>query len=184
MLKSFVCVLVAAAVFHATTAYAAPVTVDFAIPTSTPTVGSFTFDSSLDGSVLGYADLDAFSITLWTGSSYDLTFVTTGTFAVNEFAFDTSSDSFVNLDPQVGLITAVRSDFSAGFFVSALDEFCSASLPGPCVADYPGAIADGGGVFDDVAVERVNGVPVSAPTTFTLLAFGMLVHMRRRCGII
>lgn len=178
MLKSFACVTMTAAVFYATTAGAVPVTVDFSVPTSTPTVGSFTFDSSLEGSVIGYGDLDAFSITLWTGGSYDLTFVTTGTFAVHEFAFDTALDAFVDPDPQVGLITAVRSDFSAGFFVSALDEICSVSLFGPCVADYPGAVAEGGGVFNDIAVERVSGISVAAPMTLTLVAIGALACMR------
>lgn len=61
-------------------AQAAPVVVNFEINTVGPTVGSFTFDSSLNGGVIGYSDLSAFSITLWNGSTYDLAFINTGAF--------------------------------------------------------------------------------------------------------
>src|ERR1700741_3885226 len=82
-------------------AYASPVTITFDFKDASATDlanGSFTFDSSLDGSVLSYASLSAFTFHFpVSGASYDLAFVNSGGFQSPflNFEFDSSIDAFV-----------------------------------------------------------------------------------------
>lgn len=154
-------------------AEASPIVVNFEINTATPTVGSFTYDSALDGSLLGYGDLDAFSITLWSGSTYDLAFVTGGPFDWNEFAFDTTSDTFLDLSPASGIISAITTGLADGFWISGVNDIC---FGGRCVADYPGADYQ---TFTTITAERESTVP--EPSLLALSLTGLaLVRARRR----
>jgi hypothetical protein len=155
-------------------AQAAPIVVNFEVNTATPTVGSFTFDSALDGSILSYADLDAFSITLWSGSTYDLAFVTGGPFSFNEFAFDTTSDSFLDLSADSGIISAITLGLSDGFWISAPGDLCAG---GRCVADYPGAVFEN---FTTLSAARVAAVPEPSTIALSLSGWAAFVYARRK----
>jgi hypothetical protein len=112
----------------------ADVTVSFDFSTG-PTVvaaGQFSFDETLDGTILGYSDLSSFDFTIVGGSTYDLAFLNSGSFSgYYHFQFDSASDTLI---PTVilgfpTLFAAIKADFESGFFVGTPDE-------NPAVADY------------------------------------------------
>ena len=145
-------------------ANAAPITIDFEIDTPDITTGFFVFDSSLDGSTLSYADLDAFSITLWSGSTYDLAFVSSGGFSDwLGFLFDTTTDTFLEAAMPSGIFAAIKgAGLTDGFWVG------NGCTGGPCVADYPGA------AFQNfTAITTTRSVDVPEPGTLGLLALGL-----------
>ena len=102
-------------------AWAIPVTVNFEFAPIAS--GSFTYDSSLDGTLLTYLDLDSFTLSFsgLTNTIYDLTFILSGDFSVYyHYVYDTVSESFISntdLDGVYTTLAAIKNDFGSGFFV-------------------------------------------------------------------
>ena len=168
----------------AVAANASPVTDTFTFANAfgTPTAtGSFTYDSTTSGTVLSYADLSAFSISVL-GQPYDLSFVqnlesqnTLGQDYIY-FGFDTSIGNFVPSavggygGPFSGILAATNGN--TGFFI--------APLLGQ--ADPAGTISDGAttayaspSVFDNSVSLRINGFPVGGvpeSSTWVMLLLG------------
>jgi hypothetical protein len=188
----------------AVAANASPVTdtFTFANASGTPTAtGSFTYDPTMSGTVLSYADLSAFSISVF-GQSYDLSFVQnleSQNISGQDylyFGFDTLIGNFVPYavngygGPISGILAATDGDGSTGFFI--------ASLPGQ--ADPAGTISDGTtvgygsrpAVVDFSVTLSINGVPVGGvpeSSTWVMLLLGFcsmawLSYYRSRAGTV
>jgi hypothetical protein len=106
-----------------------PITIDFSFSQAGTTVaaGSFTYDSSLQGQTLSYANLSAFDFSIEGGADYNLAFVNSvmaETGSLSFFSFNTSTDSFVGVfDGQnPTLIEAIDSSFASGFFIGDISR--------------------------------------------------------------
>lgn len=177
-MKTFLCSVAALALSAAT---AAAVTVDFAFKSGEAVVGSgsFAYADALDGGVIGYGDLDAFSFTIV--NTYDLTFIQTGTFGpFVHFAWDSAVDAFeaVDIFGFPTLLAAIDSTLTNGFFVRPPDNI-------PLVRDYG---PNPSGEIDYTVLEiTVNREPAPPPVPLpagalllvTALA-GLGVAARRR----
>jgi hypothetical protein len=106
--------------------HAGTITDDFSFSLSgTPVAaGSFSYDSSLQGGTLSYADLSAFNFSIQGGTNYDLNYINTTTFSQYlYFQFDTATTAFVgtNIDGFPTLIAAIAEKFASGFFVADIN---------------------------------------------------------------
>ncbi|MBL4711872.1 MAG: PEP-CTERM sorting domain-containing protein [Gammaproteobacteria bacterium] len=143
--------------------YATPVTVDFSFDAIA--IGSFTYDSSLDGGVIGYSDLDSFSLTFSgpTSSVYDLAFINSGNDTVHRYlGFDSSVDMFAiqSIAGYPTTMSDIKNGYSQGFF--ARDDV-------KIVRDYVGG---GNQYYNQLSVSVDRAVP--EPTTLALLALGLV----------
>lgn len=146
---------------------------------STSASGTFSYDSSLQGSVLGYNDLLSFSLTTIVPNTYDLAFLNSGGFGdFYYFQFDTAALAFntTNINGFETLIAAIKDDFSSGFFVLPL------SVPNAGIGDYnPFTVA----TYDRLVI-TTDAVSVSTPEPATVasaaiaLLTGGLAYRRRR----
>ncbi|MEZ5737275.1 MAG: PEPxxWA-CTERM sorting domain-containing protein [Novosphingobium sp.] len=132
--------------------------------------GGFSFNDSLTG-VLGYGDLDAFSISL-AGQTYDLADVGSLT-NFQYFAFDTSTSTFVSA-PITGVFGS-----GTGTFTSIL----SAATPGlngdpgffitpTAGGQYIEYITSIQGSYDTVTIEAVGGA-VPEPASWGMMLLGL-----------
>lgn len=157
-------------------AQASPINVSFAF-TGVAT-GSFTYDSSLDGTVIDYSKLDSFNLTFQgvTTSSYDLAFLNSGNFSGWKFLnFDSAVDAFVSTT--IGgfptTVAAIKNSFSEGFF--ARDDM-------KILRDYAGG-GDRAYQSLQVSVDRSsvpNDVPVPATPLLSGIGLLALAYARRR----
>lgn len=155
-------------------AKAAPITVHFAFDAIAS--GSFTYDSSLDGGVIGLADLDTFSLQFagLTTSHYGLAFLQSPNINPLYFymGFDSANDSFLT-QPVAGLQTTL----SAVSTVAAEGFFARHDLQ--MVRDYAG----GGLQFYrtlNVTVDRGQTVPEPSALGLTAMALFASAFLRRR----
>jgi hypothetical protein len=155
---------------------AAPITINFDFTDSgnvTLADGAFTFDSSLDGGVLSYADLSAFTFHFpGSGATFDLAFINSGGFAARNFEFDTSTDTF-NFATTSGLsspLTAIRTGPVDGFWVG----------DNGFIGDYSSGHSSNIGAFANVEVDRVP-----EPATLALVGVGIvgIGYQRRRRSV-
>jgi hypothetical protein len=141
--------------------------------------GSFSFDSSLTG-LLTYNDLDSFSITIGAGS-YDLAYVLSGGFgSYYYFGFNATTELFesASIDGFEQILSAIKSDFSSGFFVRNDPAFTLARNYNPESGELP---------FVRVAINSSTGGAVPEPATWAMMiaGFGLVgaVSRRRRAAV-
>jgi hypothetical protein len=130
--------------------------------------GSFVYDSSQQGSTLGFADVTGFNLTFsgLTTTTYDQAFVNSGGFGVYYYmAFDTNVNQFVmaNIGGFPTTLAAIKSDFSAGFF------FRDDIMLG---ADYANAVAQDYRALSITVTPLGDAVP--EPASLSLLALGLV----------
>jgi hypothetical protein len=163
-------------------ATAGTVTVDFGFLSGSSTVasGQFTFDSSKTGT-LSYSDLNSYSIAFPTsGDTFDLAFVNSGGFGdFRYFGFDTSTDQFVtqSIDGFPEIMSAVKADFSSGFFTRDDVDF-------QIVRDY-GPNATGELSFDTLNISVSGAVPEPSTWAMMILGFagiGFTAYRRKQNG--
>jgi hypothetical protein len=153
-------------------AVAAPVTVTFGFDTIA--TGSFTFDSSKDGSVIGLADLSAFSLQFNGGANslYDLAFLQSGGFSVYYFmGFDSAVDAFttLNISGFPTTLAAIKPNFDNGFFIR--DDL-------KVIRDYAVGGSEQSYRALTLSVDRGNDVP--EPASYGLVALGLVAAAAAR----
>ena len=166
--------LVAAMLTISATANAAPNTVSFSFDSIA--TGSFTYDSSKDGNIIGWGDVSAFELQFagLTTSLYDLAFVNSGNDSVYRvLSWNSATDSFVNVNI-AGFPLAmsdIKSSFSSGFALRTDLRV---------IRDY----AAGGDQYYSVlktSVDRsASSVPVPSTVALLSLSLGGLGWMARR----
>jgi hypothetical protein len=153
----------------ATKAEASPITIsyNFTYQGSSVAFGSFTFDSALDGSVLGsYGDLSAFSFTAPAlgGFSYNLAFANGST--TRSFLFDTATDSFV---------------FGGSSPLTAMGLLLGFNVENVLIWENALGIPTNH-AWDTVTTSRTTAAPVPEPGTLVLLGTalaGLASHLAR-----
>jgi len=153
-------------------AQATPVNVNFSFDSIA--TGSFSYDSSLDGTTIGYNNLDSFVLTFagLTTSVYDLAFVNAGnSSAWHFFQFNSATDSFLsqNIAGFPTTLADIKNTFNQGFFVR--DD-------AKIIRDYAGG-GDQNYANLSISVDR-NAVP--EPATLAILSLGLfgIAAARRR----
>ncbi len=157
-------------------AQASPINVSFAF--TNVATGSFTYDSSLDGTLIDYSDLSAFNLTFHgaTTSSYDLAFINSGNFAAWHYLnFNSATDSFLmnNIAGYPTTMAAIKNNFGQGFFVR--DD-------GKYIVDYAGGGTQSYQALQ-ISVDRAtppNDVPLPATPLLTAIGLAALALARRR----
>src|SRR5690606_14330866 len=130
--------------------------------------GTFTFDESLDGGVLGYAHLTSFEINV-RGVDYDLDYVLSGgPWVSHHFQFNTATDNFVS---------------AGGFFpyyfaaVTAGSGFQVNDSTDPTVREFSVLNNITPSTYSQVEIDRF---PVPEPASLALLAAGAVCLAPRR----
>ena len=166
--------LAAAMLTISATANAAPNTVSFSFDSIA--TGSFTYDSSKDGNIIGWGDVSAFNLQFagLTSSLYDLAFVNSGNDSVHRvLSWNSATDSFVDVDiagyPEA--MSDIKSSFDSGFFLRTDLK---------AIADYPNRDAQYYSVLTTSVDRSPSSVPVPSTVALLSLSLGAIGLMARR----
>ncbi len=192
-MKRKLCLTLAAAALalSATSVRALTIEVNFSFDNAGTGVafGAFTYDDSLYGSILSFANLNSFILNIpGAAASYDLAFLNSASPSeYNYMAFDTNSNTFLPMaigDFSTTLLSAVNDPllFDAGFLLDG-DSFFGLVYNHPeifTLVNYWDS-----STITTAVVPPINGVPEPGTLTLFLLGFaGMAFAGRRREAVL
>ncbi len=127
--------------------------------------GSFSYDASLDGTLIDYTELNSFQLDFsgLTNTSYDLAFVLSGNSAWHFFEFDSSIDSFLsqNISGFPTTLADIKNSFDQGFFVR--DDL-------QIIRDYVG---DSDQFYQNLSISVDRSASVPEPSAIALFGLGL-----------